>query len=124
MIYFQISTPTELVSIKSSDIMCIEADGNYSTIQLSYGWRHTVTRQIGEISEWFHEHEEPGFIRLGRSLIVNINYICIINLTNKSLTLQGKGADHLVVVTAPRNALEVLKEKIEQQRGLNTFRQS
>ena len=91
-----ISNSTELLRIAVCQIMCIKADGNYC-----------------DIYEQLPEYKND-FARVGKSLIVNINYVYNINLTSQSLVLIDDKSNRYED-SASKEALKGLKERIEKK---------
>ena len=99
MEWLKISTSTELVRVQTPDIVFVAADGNYSDMYLFDGKPYKMTFQLHYFDEVFRQLQDNPFIRVGKSLIVNRNYICIINLTAQELRLNGSNLRwNLVVV--------------------------
>lgn len=111
-----ISTSVDLIRIAYNRIVYISADGNYSNIVLADGDVRLVTFQLGQVEKIIAEQIERDcnvFIRIGKSLIINVNFIYYINVTKQQLIL----SDCLMVkhvVTASRDALRQLKEVLEK----------
>ena len=82
--------------------MLITADGNYSTISLVDGSEYVVTLQL---------------CRIGKSLIINREYISYINPARQKLTLSDCRTFKREA-TASRDALKALKEYIEKEERL------
>ena len=94
--------------------MCITADGDYSVVVQNNGHSKTVIRQLGKIVEDISKQlKETGykFIRIGRSLIVNKDYIHVINIPNQILILSDGQNMHTCKVS--QDALKKLKAMIE-----------
>jgi two-component system LytT family response regulator len=66
-----------------SDIIFIEADGNYSELILK-NRRELVTLGIGTLEEMLDEY---GFIRVSRSFLINKNYLVRLNHKNHTCRL-------------------------------------
>ena len=111
-----ISTASDLLRIRSAPLLYIQSDGNYSTLFLSGGEARVVTFQLGQIEKILAAQlpeNDNNFVRIGRSLIINLNYVFYINLTKQQLILADK--DHgRYTLNASREALASLKELIEQ----------
>ena len=104
---------TELLKVRSSDIIYIEAEGNYCCMYLAGGHRQQLwfNRQkfIAIINEQM-KAEKPVFISVGRSFIVNILYIYLINPVQGDMVLyDGKSQ---IKLHASQEALNRLKEGI------------
>ena len=115
MEWLRISTSTKLVRVQTDDIVYIEADGNYSYVHLCNGKKHTMTLQLHFFDESFQRLKNNFFVRVGRSLIVNKNYIHIINLTEQKMILTGGKLADEYKVPAPKDALKELKAKLEEE---------
>lgn len=115
--FLMISTSVDLVRIAYNRIVYIAADGNYSNIVQANGEIVLVTFQLGQIEKMITDQigkESNVFIRIGKSLIVNRNFINYIHVTKQQLVL----SDSLMVkhtVTASRDALKLLKEVLEKE---------
>ena len=114
-----ISTSVDLMRAASDDIVFISSDGNYSSFVFTYGESRVVTMQLGQVEQLVAKqltHSGADFIRIGKSLIINRNFISYINLSKQQLVLSdGHSTSHSL--TASRDALKKLKELIET--GLN-----
>lgn len=113
MEWLRISTSTELVRVQTDDIVFIHADGNYSEVLLYNGKKHVMTFQLHFFEETFQRLKENFFIRVGRSLIVNKNYIYLINLTEQKMILTGGKLGSEYEVRASKDALREIKAKLE-----------
>lgn len=115
--YLVISTASDLVRIKGKHIVFISSDGNYSTIVMTNNETRLVTMQLGHLEHLISEQLQPSdktFIRIGKSLIINQDYIYYINIPKQQLILSdGKYAMHSV--SASREALKQVKDFIEKE---------
>lgn len=111
-----ISSSTELIRIPAKQILYIASDGNYSMLHLVGGEARMVTHQLGEIASLIDHQlrDVQCFGRIGKSLIINLNYVYYINIPKQQLVLydnqQGK-----YTLSASREALKGLKDAIESQ---------
>ena len=92
----RLNNRTGFVQLNKMRIVWIEADGNYSSIQIDDGRTEIVTVQIGKIYDLL---ENEIFVRISRSVIVNKNYISGFNRTTKQLSLNFKEKDFLFKVS-------------------------
>lgn len=115
MEWLRISTSTELVRVKTDDIVFVHADGNYSEILLYNGKQHTMTFQLHFFNESFQRLKDNFFVRVGRSLIVNRNYIYLINITEQKMILTGGKLNGEYEVKASKEALKELKAQLEEE---------
>lgn len=113
MDYLKIPSSNELLRVRLNDIVCIEADGNYSKLTFVSGWTHTLTLQLHNFADTFKAAGVTDFVRVGRSLIVNQSFVSMINLTEKRLVLQGGAMTQVLRLSASRDALSELKQIME-----------
>lgn len=110
-----ISKGTELLRIPTEYLMFVSSDGNYSNITTEDGRTKLVTLQLGQIEDILQEQlsdADSNFLRLGRSLIINTNYIYFIDISKQELILSNcKGSYH--ILSASREVLIKLKAYIE-----------
>ncbi len=113
-----ISNSTDLLRIKSCDILCVKAEGNYSTVITSDGDELLVSFQLGQVEQMIAEQlddDAQAFIRIGRGAIINRNHIFIINIPRQHLCLRSEQG-HRSTIEASKESLKQLKNLIEQER--------
>lgn len=116
-----VRTSVELSRILTDRIVYVHSDGNYSTFVIANGEERTVTLQLGEIEELMSEQLESNgnnFIRIGRCLIVNYNFIYHINVSRQQLILSDN-ATFTYTLSASKEALKKLKEYVEEKHKIN-----
>jgi DNA-binding LytR/AlgR family response regulator len=82
---------------------------------MSGGEIRMVTFQLGQIEEMIQQQlpeMRSNFIRIGRSLIININHVYHINISRQQLLLKDR--DNTYTLSASKEALKALKEFIEK----------
>lgn len=102
-----------------SAVVFIAADGNYSVINMADGHNHIITQQLGQIERYIAGRVAPGdtrFIRIGKSLIVNRDYISYIHTGRQKLVLSDSRTFRHEL-TASKEALRLLKDFIEQEQA-------
>ena len=119
-----ISNTAELVRLCAEDIVSIEADGNYSTLFVVGEEKRVVLFQLGQLERMMAEQlaeEAEAFIRIGRSLIINRNYIYYINLNRQQLLLRDPNGRRYETVKVSHESLRKLKDLIEgkEERNVN-----
>ncbi len=137
MEWFRIKTTSLLVRVAVDEIVYIKADGNYSDLVLINGQCRKMTFQLHYFEDEIKKLQNADmFIRLGRSLIINLNYVQMIDLIDQTITFGGK---HLVrpprtnnphtwrperdedsdiyTVNVAREALKNLKDQLERMKG-------
>ena len=121
MEWLKIPTSTELVRIRTDEIVGVVADGNYSDIVLYDGRRHKLTFKLHFFNEAFERLKNNPFVRIGRSLIINKQFVYKINLTEKICIMAGQPIKGEVRFEASRPALEALKKYLESDRSEDRF---
>ena len=120
-----ISNTAELVRLHSEDILSIEADGNYSNLYIAGEEERMVLGQLGQLERMIGEQlgeEASAFIRVGRSLIINRNYIYYINPNRQVLIMRDPNGRKHEIKKASHESLKNLKEFIEREE-LNKVKQ-
>lgn len=111
------SISSELVRVPAEAVVFITADGNYSTITMVDGSKYVLTMQLGQIERRIAERiegDDNRFIRIGKSLIINRDFITFINPSRQKLALSDcRTFKH--DVSASREALKALKDYIEKE---------
>lgn len=110
-------TSSELIRVKADAVVFITADGNYSALTMADGSDYVLTLQLGQIEKRISEMVDEGdnrFIRIGKSLIINREFITFINPSRQKLTLSDCNTFRKDV-SASREALKALKELIEKE---------
>lgn len=118
-----ISNATELLRVSALDILCIKAERNYSTIVVNDGDERLVLFQLGQLEQMLNEQlgaEASIFIRIGRSVIINREYLYAINLPKQKLVLRVPSG-YKVSVTSSKESLRQLKMLIDStiKKGVN-----
>lgn len=112
-----ISTSTDLLRIDYRHILYIQSDGNYCSLFQVGGVMRLVTCQLGQVEKMIAAQlsdNAKNFVRIGRSLIVNINYVYYISVAKQQLTLCD---NHQATysLNPSREALVALKTLIEEE---------
>lgn len=111
------TTTSELIRIPADSVVYITADGNYSVITLADGETFVLTLQLGQIERRIAEMLDPDdhrFIRIGKSLIVNRDFIAFIHPVRQKMILSDcRSFRH--EVTASKEALKALKDLLENE---------
>ena len=98
-----------MLRIPADSLMFVSSDGNYSNITTEDGRTKLVTIQLGQIEDILQEQlsdAESNFLRLGRSLIINTNYIYFIDISKQEV---GTTKDYSVsLVTASTGTVKAM----------------
>jgi DNA-binding LytR/AlgR family response regulator len=102
----------ELLRVQLSRIVYIESDGNYTTLTLSNRDKHLLGINLTAFQKLIESQLGPSaeqFIRIGKSLIINREYIYCINLIKQKLILAGADFEHTFTIPASKESLKSLK---------------
>lgn len=113
--FITISKGTEFLRIQAEHLVYISSDGNYSNVVTRDGKSALASYQLGKIEDLIADQlgEIGGqFIRLGRGLIINIEFVYKIDISTQELILSDcNGCYH--VLSASREVLIKLKAYME-----------
>lgn len=114
-----IKNKSESLYLRLKDILYIEADGNYSNIYFVDGSvLKALSYQRAEIARMMQEQFPRVWTRsfeyLGRSYIINLNYILRIQPHKQMLTFRTNmfGSHKKMSIKAPTNALNELSKRL------------
>ena len=110
-----ISKGTEFLRIPQDKLVYVSSDGNYSNVVTADNRQRLVAFQLGQIEDIIGEQlgdQGSNFLRIGRKLIINTDYLYSIDITLQQLILSDcAGCYH--ELTASREVLIKLKAYIE-----------
>ena len=98
----RVNTRTGTLFINPADILFSKAEGNYTTICTGKK-QYLCSMNLGKVMELLPKN---GFIRVGRSYIVNFEYITMLDRKESAITLVRNGES--VTVKIPRLHLKDL----------------
>ncbi len=103
---YRTSSGFEIIDL--SDIIYIEAQGNYSVFSTKSGKTETITVQLGKIEEQLPAHL---FIRCSRSHIINVTHVKKINTVRQECLLMGNGSEYTCKISKDkvRMVLEMIR---------------
>ncbi len=111
-----ISRGTELFRVPVCRLVYISADGNYSNIVTQDNRKQIVSFQLGQIEDLIRNQldgDENNFIRLGRGLIINLDFVYSIDVSKQKLVLSDC-LDCYHELSASREVLTKLKTYLDQ----------
>lgn len=111
-----LSRGTELLRVRADRLVYVESQGNYSHVVTLDGRKRLVSFQLGQIEDLIGDQlgdaGEGRFLRLGRGLIVNLDYVYFIDVAKQQLVLSDcTGSYH--ELSASREVLQKLKLYLE-----------
>lgn len=98
----RVNTRTGTLFINPVDILFCKAEGNYTTVCTGKK-QHLCSMNLGKVAELLPEN---GFIRIGRSYIINYEYITMLDRKDCTVLLVREGES--VTVKIPRHHLKDL----------------
>lgn len=85
-----ISKGTELLRVPSARLVFISADGNYSNVVTQDNHSKMVSYQLGQLEDMIGTQlgdSGNNFLRLGRGLIINSDFVYSIDIAKQQLIL-------------------------------------
>ena len=115
-----ISNVNELVRVKPERIVYIFSDGNYSTMVLHDKSEHVFTMNLAHCQQLIEDQlgkEAEMFIRIGKQLIINREYVFKVNVNKQMLMMADMALNYVFTLTASKEALRQLKVYMESKLG-------
>ena len=112
MEYLILNSRDELLRIDISRIVYFEADGNYTNIYLCNKLKGTVCMNLARMQESLTlqlKEKATRFARIGKSYIVNLNYIYSIQILKQRLVLSDQSA-FAFQISVSKEALKALRD--------------
>ena len=110
------SNTTGLFRFPTDSIVYIAAEGNYSRFKMVDGDEQVLVCQLGQLEETMRSQlhpEDNRFSRVGRSLIINLDYVYVVNPAKGQLILSN-GCGMKYTIAASREALAALKNAYDK----------
>lgn len=111
------ATSTELLRVPASAVVCVTADGNYSTVSTVDCSDYVLTLQLGQVERRMADCLSDGdgrFVRIGKSLIINRDYISHLSVGRQRIVLSDCRSFRREV-SASKEALRALRDLIEKE---------
>ena len=105
-----IHTVNEAYSFNPNQVICIEADGNYCNLHLANGNEYLLSFQLGQVESIIKEqlsYSNHSFVRVGKSLIINMDELISVNITKQTLEMNMPSGERMLY-NASREALKKL----------------
>lgn len=120
--YFYFNSRDELLRISKPCIVYLEAAGNYTVINQINGEKAVVCVALAKMEKMLTlssgEEKSPKFARIGKSHIINLNYIYRITPLKQELVLSDQKT-FSYTLDISKEALRKLKELISESRQSN-----
>ena len=118
-----IYTANELIRIQPEVIVYAISEGNYTTLVLIDLTKHVFAFNLSHLEKLLHNQlgeEESMFIRTGKRLIINREYVYKVNIGKQQLILADIRNNISIPLTASKVSLRQLKSYLESQLTLPT----
>ncbi|MBO7492031.1 MAG: LytTR family transcriptional regulator [Bacteroidales bacterium] len=110
-----IRNTTEFIRFVLDNVVYISAAGNYSDIHTRDNESRTVTLQLGKIEDDYIEKiasDKKDFVRVGKSLIVNVDYVHVI-IPSKGVLILSDNSTFKYTLKADKDVLKDMKKYVE-----------
>ena len=89
--YLTFSNTIEMFRINTRNVVYIQASGNYSELFTADGKKHELPMQLGQVEmkldARLENNPDAHFVRIGKQVIANVDYISYIHVSHKKLVL-------------------------------------
>ena len=113
--FLVISKGTEMLRVPAKRLVYVSADGNYANVVTQDNKKQIVSFQLGQVEDMIGDQlgdEGGNFVRLGRGLIINTDFVYLIDIAKQRLILSDcLNCYH--ELTASREVLIKLKAYID-----------
>ncbi len=84
-----INSRDELLRMDTSKIVYFEADGNYTSIIMTNNHKFSLCTNLSNMEKLLGErlNKQHAFVRLGKSFIINLDYVSQVSVLRKRLVL-------------------------------------
>ncbi|MDO4971788.1 MAG: LytTR family DNA-binding domain-containing protein [Bacteroidales bacterium] len=108
------NTRDELLRVELRKVLYFQADKNYTEVYFVNGYHVNLPSSMSQIEQLLNNNKLKGritpFVRIGRSLIVNLRYILHIRTLKQELILGDLSCTKVARIPVAKNALKKLKE--------------
>lgn len=117
VLYF--NTRDELLRVDLRSVAYFKADRNYTDVFFLNGVHLTLPTSLMAIEQMLDGDRLKGrtlpFVRIGRSLIVNVSRIIHINLLRGEMVLSDMSSSEVLRIEVPKEALKKVKDLFNQK---------
>lgn len=117
---FYFHTRDEMVRVDLRKVLYFKADRNYTDVYFLNGHHVTLLTSMLNIEKMLDDERMGGkvipFVRLGRSLMVNVSFILRINVLKQELYLSDMKTSSVYKVSVPKEVLKSLKELYKKKK--------
>ena len=112
-----ISNTFQMAKIPLDCLLCVTSDGSYSNFNLIDGTKYTFSFNLHTFEKMLESQlglEAERFIRVGKSLIINRDFVFMIDIQRKEITLADSELRCKVTIGASKDAVKSLKDIMER----------
>lgn len=112
MEYLLLNSRDELLRIDISNIVYFEADGNYTNVYLCNKLKGTVCMNLSRMQQALTaqlKDKATRFARIGKSYIINLNYVYSIQILKQRLVLSDQST-FAFQISISKDALKALRD--------------
>jgi DNA-binding LytR/AlgR family response regulator len=112
MKYIYFNTRDTFIRIELSQILFFQADKNYTLLQLSSGKRLMFTFTLLQAEKYLREKlgdDSKIFARVGKSFIINLNYVRTIEIVKQKLEIFYPGQQKAFMLSMSKESLKNLR---------------
>lgn len=113
------NTRDELIRVKQNQVMYIASDGNYSSMHLTTHENFVISFNLATIERIIKDqlgNQRSSLIRVGKCLIINVDYLFQIHLGKQKLILFDGQVGAYTALNASLKALKVLKQEVMENK--------
>jgi len=111
-----LGTRDEIACVNFNDVMVIIADGNYVRLTLRSGRTMLLLSGLHDM-ENVATRTCTSFRKVGRSHVVNLKYIAVINTAKRTITLADDSVKTSIDINVSKEAALALKRYMEELKG-------
>jgi len=109
--YLVIGNSKEVFRIATEDILYVLSCGNYSVFYFTYGDTVSMLLSIGKVGESINilcPQTCKNFVRVGRSLIINLSYLLKVDVSGRKLVLLDRNKERKEVKASNASLKELV----------------
>jgi len=108
---------SQMAKIPLDCLLCVTSDGNYSNFSLIDGSKYTFSFNLHTVEKILESQlglDAERFIRVGKSLIINRDFVFMIDVQRKEITLADIELRRKITIGASKDAVKSLKDLMEK----------
>lgn len=106
------STRDELTKVRLDDVLFVVSDGNYIKLTFRSGRTVTLLASLQNFIQSISDMTDYHFERIGKSYIVNMDYVTQINTLRRTVVLVDDTVNKRIELTVSKEAIRALKAAV------------